>query len=366
MIAHLPGFRRTARFLVAGGIAATMLLASAPSALADSAQLTVTDTAGHADPVAGVARVFAVSGTAAVDEYLYIKSRPVGGAGCAPTPSSDPGRGINGGHDFYSVRVTGTFSLQAAETWDAPGTYLFCIWLAPTSDTVTTPISQVISFRSPTGTISATVNPLIPRPGQQATVTVTGASEAPEYVYAKVRPAGGASCAPSWESDTGDSVISGIKVNGSFSEQGTTTQQEPGSYVLCLWLAASDTDTQPIAGPQPIPFSVVQPPPKVSSASALNCRTGRHVGSVRARFVSAVCLRYRFSVLPLAGQKLTVTFLTPSRRTYKRVPATWDQSDPTIIIGSLSSRGYKHRRGIWQAVLRINAKEINRMSFRVR
>ena len=368
MTVRRSGVPRRARLLVVVAVTAVVVLTAASAAMADSAQLTITDTGGHSDPVAGVPRVFTVSGTAAVSEYLFMKQRPAGGAPCGPSANTDPGSTLTGFYDdFWSKPVTGAFSLPVARTWNTPGTFLFCIWLASSNTAVSTPISQVITFRSPTGTISATVNPVIPRPGQDAQVTVTGASEAPEYVYAKVRAAGGAPCAPTFQSDSGDSVINSAAVNGAFSQQATVNEDTPGSYVLCLWLASSSEDTAPIAGPQAVPFSVVQPPAKVKAASVLNCTTQRHVGSVRARFVSAVCVRYRFSVTPLPGQKLSVSFITPARRTYKRVSSPWpDQTSPSIIIGSLPSGGYKHRRGVWQAVLRINGKEINRVAFRVR
>ena len=356
--AGLPG---AARLLAALGVVTVVALAAAGTAMADSAALTVTDSAGRPDPAAQVPRVFTITGNAAVSEYLWASYRPAGGAPCAPSPYSD-----NASSQVVSQHaVNGTFSFNQVLTIQSAGTYQFCIWLTPSGSTATTPITQVFTFRSPTGTISATLNPLVPRPGQQTQVSVSGSSEAPERVYATVRAAG-APCAPTFDSDTGSSVIDGSSVNGAFTATGTTAQQQPGSYVLCLWLASSSSDAAPIAGPQAIPFTVVQPPPKVTSASVLNCRSGRHVGSVRARFVPSVCLRYRFSVPPLSGQKVTVTFITPARVTYKRVSAVWDQSDPSIIIGALSSRGYKHRRGVWQAVLRVGGKEVNRTSFRVR
>lgn len=367
MIANPAGLRHTARLLLAAGVAAGVLLAGAASAMADSAQLTITDTGGRPDPVADVARVFTVSGTAAVSEELFVSQRPAGGAACAPSPYTDPGQPIPGtGNSFYFRQVQGSFNVQAAATWGGPGSYLFCIWLTPNSTTVSTPISQVITFRSPTGTISATINPLIPRPSQDVNVTVTGASEASEDVFATVRSAGGAPCAPSFRSDPGESVINGTSVNGSFAIQATTNQSSAGNYVLCLWLAGSSSDPAPIAGPQAIPFSVVQPPPVVGSASVLNCANQRHVATVRARVVKSVCLRYRFSTLPLQGQKLTATFVNPAHRTYKRISTTWpDQTTPTITLGSLLSRGYNHRRGTWTVILRVAGKQVNSTSFRV-
>src|SRR4051794_25139551 len=60
------------------------VLGLAPTvALADTSTLTVTDAAGHADPVAGIGRTFAVSGNSSVNQYVLIKYRPPGGAPCA-------------------------------------------------------------------------------------------------------------------------------------------------------------------------------------------------------------------------------------------------------------------------------------------
>jgi hypothetical protein len=93
--------------------------------------------------------------------------------------------------------------------------------------------------------------PAIPRPGKSATLTVTGASEAPMQAYAKIRAAGGAPCAPTYNADSGDSLLDGTDVNGAFSLTADVTRGDPGSYLICLWLASSSDDPAPIAGPQP-------------------------------------------------------------------------------------------------------------------
>jgi hypothetical protein len=344
---------------------ATALLIAAPAALADSANLTVTTTGGQSDPVAGVPRIFTVSGTAAVSEQLFVKYRPAGGAPCAPSAYTDSG---DSGSLPWWDSVNGAFSVSNAVTWRTTGTTLFCIWLAPDGYTISAPISQVVTFRAPTGTISATLNPIAPRPGQQAQVTITGASEAPNEVFAKVRPAGGAPCAPTFDSDSGTSLVNYQDVNGAFTVQATTTQDAPGSYLICLWLASSSYDASPIAGPQPATFSVVQPRPVVSSATLLNCRTGRGLRSgFHARRVASVCLGYRFSTAPLAGTKLSLTFVTPAHRTYSRVWSTWQENQaPTFTSGALFARAYKRQRGVWRAILRVAGKQVNVTSFRVR
>jgi hypothetical protein len=254
--------RWPARCLVLASVISAMFLVGASQALADSASISVTTTSGQSDPAAGVPRIFTLSGVASVPEHIYVKSRAPGGAPCAPTAESDTGSRFESyGGWGYGDEVNGNFNIQKVFTWEPPGTEVFCIWLAGSDKTITAPITQAITFRAPTGTITATVNPITPAPGQQATITVTGSSEAPEKVYAKIRSAGGAPCAQTYEADSGENLIYGQSVNGSFSEQAKTTQSKAGQYLICLWLAGSSNDTSPIAGPQPETFTVGVPPP---------------------------------------------------------------------------------------------------------
>lgn len=68
-----------------------------------------------------------------------------------------------------------------------------------------TPFTQAITFRAPTGTITATLSPITGRINEPTPITVTGASEAPAKVFARVRPGGGAGCAPTYNADAGES-----------------------------------------------------------------------------------------------------------------------------------------------------------------
>jgi hypothetical protein len=151
------------------------------------------------------------------------------------------------------------------------------------------------------------VNPITPRINEAATITVSGASEAPANVYATIRPGGGAPCAPTYSADTGKTLLSGESVDGAFSLPVTTTQSTAGSYVLCLWLAASSTDPAPIAGPQPQPFDVVGPPPpppavvpptSVAASLSLRRRGSRYSGRISTR---SDCRRQRTVVLRSLG-----------------------------------------------------------------
>lgn len=286
-VAATVGFRGGAGSAVARAsvcacaLVALLLLVCAAQAQADSATLSVTNTAGESDPAAGLARVFTLSGTASVPERAFVKYRAPGGAACAPNAAEDTGSPL-GGYDspFWESGIEGTFSLRNVMTWEPPGTVVFCIWLAKGEREIVSPITQTITFRSPRGTISATVNPLTPLPGQKATVTVTGSSEAPERVYAKVRPAGGAPCAPTYDADTGETLLEGEDVNGAYSLQATTTQSKAGQYLICLWMAGSGSETPAIAGPQPVTFTVAAPapppppPPPAPSAACLRDRAG--------------------------------------------------------------------------------------------
>jgi|GEM_PF-2290251 len=287
--------RRTRSLALLG--ATLLALTAAPPALADTASISFTDAAGASDPVVGVGRTFTVAGNSAVSKELYVRFRPAGGAPCAPSASSDAGSndwGSFSGDSFTGASVNGDFIRRKTGVWHTPGSFMFCIWLASSSSAPVTPITQVVTFRSPTGTISGSVAPVTPLAGQVATVTVTGSSEAPKYVYASIRPAGGAPCATSYSADSGQSLMNGRSVNGAFTEQATTTQSTAGSYLICLWLADSSSDGAPVAGPQPATFTVIAPcvvpalprftalAPYLTALTAANCVAGaqRHTPSI--------------------------------------------------------------------------------------
>ena len=277
--------RRVRPLLIALAGALVIAFAGAGTALADSATLSVLNTAGQSDPVAGLPRTFRLSGATSTDTNLWVKYRNPGGAPCGPTADSDSGslvRNDRGYDTMYGWEENGSFNDGDVVSWSWPGTYMFCIWIAPSRTSSVTPITQVITFRSPTGTISATLNPVNPAPGQSATVTIGGVSEAPENVYATVRSAG-APCSPTYSADynlSGSSSLDdGTSVNGNFAVTHTVSEESAGNYVICLWLADSSTSLTPIAGPQPIPFTVgtpsVAPGPKTVSSACRKARSSK-------------------------------------------------------------------------------------------
>jgi hypothetical protein len=345
-------------------VAAVALLACAGSALADGASLSVTTAIGQPDPVANVPRVFTVTGTASVSERLYIKHRPAGGSSCAPTAVADPGRWLTG---FLGAPVSGSFSFPQVIRWDSSGTYMFCFWLASSDDAIATPTIQYVNFRRPTGTISATLSPAVPRPNQYTTIAITGASEAPERVYAKVRPAGGAPCAATYDADAGANLRNGEDVDGAFVTRPLTSQPDVGQYLICMWLAGAPDDPAPIAGPVAQLYDVVQPPAVASRLVTVNCRNRHTIQTVRVGKVKAVCARYTFSTEPRNGARVSLSFVTPAHKTHNVLSSIWEEgSTPTVLVKQLTSRAYAHRRGKWQIILRVNGKEIRRTTFRVK
>ena len=94
----------------------------------------------------------------------------------------------------------------------------------------------------------------------------------------------------------------GWSVDGAFSINANTTEAEPGTYLICLWLAGDSADSLPIGGVRQQTYAVVRPPtPSVSSIAIINCRTGKHLKLIRAHATTSVCMRYRFSTPPAAG-----------------------------------------------------------------
>jgi hypothetical protein len=352
-----------ARLGLASMTATVATLAGASAAMAATASVTVTTAGGQSDPVAYIARVFTVAGSGPAGSKLYVRQRPAGGAGCAPTAYADPGRLSTG---FYGLPVNGSFSFQRVAAWDAPGDWMFCTWVAPDEMTISSPIAQTVSFRTPAGQMAASILPSTPTVGERAEVTLAGDTEAPRRLWAKVRPAAAGACGPTYDADPGQSLIEGWDADGAFDAKRYTWPATPGQYVVCTWLAGSSYDLWPVAGPQALSFTVIPRPPVVSSAAALNCRNRRAVKRFRARSVKAVCVRYGFSRPPAAGSAITVAYVTPAHRTYKSTTVTWPSTASRALTAApLTARAYAHRRGRWRAVLSVGGRRIRTTSFRV-
>ena len=176
--------------------------------------------------------------------------------------------------------------------------------LARRSENTVTPRSRRPSSFAARGTLAAGVYPAVPRPGQRSQITVAGTTEASRRVYAKIRPVDGPPCASSYDVDPGGEFIEGWSVDGAFSINANATEADPGTYLICLWLAGDSGDSLPIGGVRQQTYTVVRPPtPRVASIAILNCRTGKHLKLVRAHATKSVCMRYGSRRRPRRGSR---------------------------------------------------------------
>jgi hypothetical protein len=356
-----PAFRQS---LAVAFIACAVLLAGAAPALADSVAIGVTTASGQADPMAFSPRVFTISGTSSTSKRLYIKYRAPDGRSCGTVPISEPGRWLTGFAGDSVVR--GAFGFQKVITWDASGPYLFCSWLAASDSSIVAPMTQMIVFRPPSGAIDLVrISPAVPRPDQYFTLTLSGTTEAPARVYAKIRPAGGPPCADRYDDDPGDNLRNGEDVGGPYSTFPSAVEHDPGQYLVCMWLMGAANNPAVIAGPTSRMIEIVEPRPVVSKLAAVDCRTNRAVPKVRVGKVKHVCVRYAFAVEPRNGSKVTIAFMTPAGRRYTSVGLVWVEGSRAVTAKWLRALAYRHRLGRWRVVLRIDGQLIRSASFRV-
>jgi hypothetical protein len=133
------------------------------------------------------------------------------------------------------------------------------------------------------------------------TFTLTGNTGTAKHIYVKYRATGGAACAPSASSDSGNDYLDGVgysfyptgTANGNFTFSATGVWQHSGTYMFCIWFANSSGDTA-----TPIRQDITFREP-----------TGTVSGSISP-------------VSPLVNQTATVT-ITGSSEAPKRVYATY-------------------------------------------
>jgi hypothetical protein len=332
--------------------------------MANSVAISVTTGTGAPDPMAFAPRVFTITGTSSTSERLYIKYRAADGTACGTVPISEPGRWLTG--FAGDPIVNGAFLFQRVVTWDASGPYLFCSWLAPSDSSIVAPLTQTIVFRAPTGRIDLVgINPAVPKPDQYFKLTLSGTTEAPARVYAKIRRAGGAPCADRYANDPGDNLRNGEDVGGPFSTFPETVEHDPGQYLVCMWLMGAANNPAIIAGPTSRVIDIVQPAPVVSKLYAVDCRSHRKLAKVKIGKVEAVCVRYAFAVEPRNGAKVTIAFMTPKGRRYSSVGLVWEEGTKSVVAKWLRALAYRNRPGRWRLILRVNGKVASNAAFRV-
>ncbi len=271
-------------------LAALGALVCAPTALGDRSVITNLDAAGRDDPVALVPRTFTVVANTSVKKRVLIKYRAVGGAPCAPSANSDSGTWAL--QWPYYFEINGDKTTGEVKTWSTTGPLMFCTWLADNGSSVATPITQTITFRSPTSTIDASQSPSPATAGADFIIGASLTTEAPARFYATLANPGVA-CAGTFGSDSGSELTDGTEVNGTASFQ-WKVNRPAGTYMLCTWLAKSASDTAPIAR-QSFPISVVAPPapppPPPPPAKAATAVGVAFPSSIRLRRLVAIRAR---------------------------------------------------------------------------
>ncbi len=213
------------------------------------------------DPTAGVATILTVDYQTSVDTQLYVKYRPTGGAACAPTARDDTGGELG----WYQTFISGAGRKQMSFTFPAAGTFQVCVWFSFEPGSL--PIfatSQQLAVRSVRGTLQISAPPRL-APGQSGVLTFSGQTEDPRYLYASIRPAGGAACAATASDDSGERIVSGSTAEGTFSIPVTWKFPTAGTFQLCAWLASSSRDSNTLAIATGTVTVVAPPRPKATS-----------------------------------------------------------------------------------------------------
>jgi hypothetical protein len=203
--------------------------------------------ASPAQPVTGTSVTITMSGSDEISQPLYAKTRllPSGGAGCSPTASPDKGLQLGGSGQSQKGAFTKTFKT----TFATPGAWLVCGWLA--SGGSTTPLaaaSLVVVVRGPTETLAISADaPDGAKAGTLVTVKATGISEFARNLYLRTRPDDGKGCASRPHSDPGTPIGKPVAVNGQYYRQLERSFPAGGNWLVCGWLATSETDTKALA-----------------------------------------------------------------------------------------------------------------------
>ena len=122
-----------------------------------------------------------------------------------------------------------------------------CGWLS--SGGSTTPLaaaSLVVVVRSPTETLAISADAPNTKAGTLVTIKATGISEFPRNLYLRTRPDDGKGCADRPHSDPGTPIGKAVAVNGQYYRQLERSFPSGGNWLVCGWLATSESDSKPL------------------------------------------------------------------------------------------------------------------------
>ena len=260
-----------------------------------------------------------MTGSDEISQPLYAKTRllPSGGGACAPTASPDKGVQLGGS----GASQKGSFQKTFKTTFSTPGAWLVCGWLA--SGGSTTPLaaaSLVVVVRAPTETLAISADAPSAKAGTLVTVKATGISEFGRTLYLRTRPDDGRGCGLHPSIDPGTRIGKPVAVSGQYYRQLERSFPSGGNWLVCGWLATSETDSKPLVVASTVVAVAGGPPLAVQRA----VRIGRTV-IVRVRRTAIQSGEYVILRLEAPGWKgrvrkfrgssqgLTVHMLLPAR-----------------------------------------------------
>jgi hypothetical protein len=244
-------FKVTGSYLFCSWLAPT----STSSATASAAQpvairslkASLAISANPAQPVTGTPVTITMSGSDEISQPLYAKTRllPAGGGSCTSTASPDRGVQLSGSGQSQK----GSFSKTYKTTFSSPGAWLVCGWLASGGSSLPlAAASLVVVVRNPTETLAISGDaPGGSKAGTLVTIKATGISEFGRTLYLRTRPDDGRGCATRPSSDAGVPIGKPVAVSGQYYRQLERSFPSGGNWIVCGWLATSESDTKALA-----------------------------------------------------------------------------------------------------------------------
>jgi hypothetical protein len=243
-------FKVTGSYLFCSWLAPT----STSSATASAAQpvtirslkASLAISASPAQPVTGTPVTITMSGSDEISQPLYAKTRllPAGGGSCTSTASPDRGVQLRGSGQSQQ----GSFSKTFTTTFSSPGSWLVCGWLASGGSSLPlAAASLVVVVRNPTETLAISADAPGAKAGTLVTIKATGISEFGRTLYLRTRPDDGKGCASRPSSDAGVPIGKPVAVSGQYYRQLERSFPSGGNWIVCGWLATSESDTKALA-----------------------------------------------------------------------------------------------------------------------
>jgi hypothetical protein len=261
-----------------------------------------------------------MAGADEIAQPLYAKTRLLPASGGACTPTASPDRGIQLGGSGQAQK--GPFSKTFKTTFSTPGAWLVCGWLSSGGSTTPLAAAQlVVVVRGPTETLAISADaPNGPKAGTLTTVKATGISEFPRTLYLRTRPDDGRGCAARPSSDPGTPIGKPVAVSGQYYRQLERSFSAGGNWLVCGWLATSETDTKalvvsstsiPVAG---APALAVQRAVRIGRTVIVRVRRlGIQSGEYVILRLEAPGWKGRVRRFNGSSQALTVHMLLPQR-----------------------------------------------------